>query len=112
MKLMIAKIRDHGWGFLLAIVFLTVEAVCDLLQPAMLSKIVDEGVAKGDTGLITQLALSMLGIALLGRWEQWAATILPAMYRSASARSCGGICTARCSVFRLKISIGCSPRLW
>ena len=66
MKLMIAKIRDHGWGFLLAIVFLTVEAVCDLLQPTMLSKIVDEGVAKGDTGLITQLALSMLGIALLG----------------------------------------------
>lgn len=66
MRLIIAKIRRHKTGFFLAIAFLTAEAACDLMQPMMMSKIVDDGVAAGDRRLVILFGGVMLAIALVG----------------------------------------------
>ena len=36
------------WPFLGALAFLSAESVCDLMQPTLMSKVVDEGVARGE----------------------------------------------------------------
>ena len=66
MKLIFACIRRHTRMFLAAILFLTLEAAADLLQPAMMSRIVDEGVARLDARRILAFGGMMLGIALVG----------------------------------------------
>lgn len=52
--------------FMTALFFLTVEAVSDLLQPTLMSYIVDDGVASGDTHTVLLYGAAMLGVALLG----------------------------------------------
>lgn len=42
------------------------EVVVDLMQPKLMSRIVDEGVLKGDVGLIVRTGLLMLGLVILG----------------------------------------------
>lgn len=65
-KLIISYIRRHLVGFCIAIVFLSIESFCDLMQPMMMSKIIDDAVAYQDTGLILRLGAIMLLIALVG----------------------------------------------
>lgn len=52
--------------FCLAVVCLMVEAGCDLLQPTMMSRIIDVGVAGGKMDYILRMGALMLGIAGLG----------------------------------------------
>ena len=52
--------------FLVAVLFLTVETFADLLQPAFMSYIVDEGVKGQEMGLILRYGLIMLGITAMG----------------------------------------------
>lgn len=66
MKLMIRRVRSHRWMFLTAIFFLSVEAGADLLQPMLMSWIVDQGVKQQDTQKILQFGIWMLGVAFLG----------------------------------------------
>lgn len=66
MKLILRAIRRHLKMFLTAIFFLSIETMADLLQPAFMSYIVDNGVKAQDTGKILQYGLIMLGIAALG----------------------------------------------
>ncbi|QEH67202.1 ABC transporter ATP-binding protein [Cellulosilyticum sp. WCF-2] len=66
MKLIISYIRRHLMGFCLAILFLVIESFCDLMQPMMMSKIVDDAVASGNATLVLKLGMMMLGIALIG----------------------------------------------
>ena len=47
--------------FLVAVFFLSVEAVCELLQPAMLSKIVDVGIRNRDLPYVLRTGGLMLG---------------------------------------------------
>ncbi|MDO5435168.1 MAG: ABC transporter ATP-binding protein [Clostridia bacterium] len=66
MKLILKYLRKH-WGiFLISTLFLTMEAVADLMQPTFMSKIVDNGVRNADTGLILLYGLIMLAIAAAG----------------------------------------------
>ncbi|MHC6179226.1 ABC transporter ATP-binding protein [Clostridium sp. JNZ X4-2] len=61
------KYVDKYWkGFFLAIACLTVEALCDLMQPAIMSKIVDIGVADKNMDYIIKKGLLMLGITAIG----------------------------------------------
>ena len=61
------KYIDKYWkGFSLAIVCLTVEALCDLMQPTIMSDIVDIGVAYRDADYIIRNGLIMLGITAIG----------------------------------------------
>ncbi|HTO23516.1 MAG TPA: ABC transporter ATP-binding protein, partial [Spirochaetia bacterium] len=45
---------------------LSVESICDLLQPTIMARIVDQGVAARDISLVLHFGLLMLGVAGLG----------------------------------------------
>lgn len=66
MKLMVSYIRKHIRMFLIALFFLSVETFADLLQPTLMSFIVDKGVKSQDAGTILRYGIIMLGIAALG----------------------------------------------
>ena len=59
-------LRRYALAFLSAVAFLSVEAVCDLLQPTIMARIIDEGVATRDLGIVLRLGRSMLGVAGIG----------------------------------------------
>lgn len=66
MKLILSYLRQHLGIFLLSTMFLTMEAIADLLQPTFMSYIVDKGINNADVSLILHYGLIMLFIALLG----------------------------------------------
>jgi len=53
-------VRRHGAWFMASILFLTLEAAVDLMQPALLARIVDEGVAAFDLRHVLNLGGIML----------------------------------------------------
>ena len=69
MKLILQYIRRHLGIFLLSTMFLTMEAMADLLQPTFMSYIVDRGVAEADIGKILRYGAIMLAIALVGAFS-------------------------------------------
>ena len=66
MKFIIQCIRKHLGMFMTAISFLTLEAAADLLQPSLMSNIVDEGIKNQNTRLIWLYGGIMLIVALFG----------------------------------------------
>lgn len=66
MKLIVQYIRCHIGSFCVAIFFLTVEAMADLLQPTFMSHIVDDGVKNMDVRRILSYGVIMFMIALVG----------------------------------------------
>lgn len=66
MKLIIRRVRTHLFMFCTAIFFLCIESGSDLLQPTLMSRIVDEGIKNQDSDRILTLGAMMLGVALLG----------------------------------------------
>ena len=66
MKLILKYLGRHRRIFLLSTMFLTLEAVADLMQPTFMSRIVDNGVRNADTGLILLYGAVMLAIAAAG----------------------------------------------
>lgn len=66
MKLILKYIRKHLGIFLLSTFFLTMEAMADLLQPAFMSAIVDQGIKNADVKRILFFGMCMLGIAAGG----------------------------------------------
>lgn len=52
--------------FLTAVSFLMVEAICDLLQPTIMSTIVDVGVAQGNLGYVLWRGAAMLCVTAIG----------------------------------------------
>ena len=66
MKLIAAYIRRHAGMFFTAVFFLTIETAADLLQPAMMSYVVDNGVKRQDVEQILRYGALMLLIAAIG----------------------------------------------
>jgi len=66
MRLIFVYLRRHIGIFLASIVFLTMEAMADLLQPTFMSYIVDRGVKNADINMILGYGAIMLGIAAVG----------------------------------------------
>ncbi len=66
MKFILQRIKKHLGMFLIAISFLTIEAMADLLQPSLMSNIVDEGIKNQNTRLIWTYGGMMLGVAMIG----------------------------------------------
>lgn len=52
--------------FSLAVIFLTLEAICDLLQPTIMAKIVDVGIMNRDLDYVFKMGAVMLGVTFLG----------------------------------------------
>jgi ATP-binding cassette, subfamily B, multidrug efflux pump len=59
-------LKRYALPFLAAVACLSVEAICDLLQPTIMARIIDEGVAGHDIGIVARLGLRMLGVAGIG----------------------------------------------
>lgn len=52
--------------FFLAIICVSLEAACDLLQPTLMSDLIDNGAVKGDMKYVIHMGLKMLGVTGLG----------------------------------------------
>lgn len=66
MKLILEYIGRYKRPFMVAVFFLTIETVADLLQPTFMSYIVDKGVEQNDVGQILRYGAIMLAIAAMG----------------------------------------------
>ncbi|MBS6644817.1 MAG: ABC transporter ATP-binding protein [Clostridiaceae bacterium] len=66
MRLILQYLRRHIGIFLISTMFLTMEAMADLLQPTLMSFIVDKGVGDSDIRMILHYGMIMLLIALVG----------------------------------------------
>ncbi len=58
----------------LAPILMVVEVIGDLAQPAIMARIIDEGVSQGDLTLVLKYGLMMIGIALIGLLGGWGCT--------------------------------------
>lgn len=59
-------VRKYWVPFSLAVLFLTIEAICDLLQPTIMALVIDNGVAQGDLQYVFKMGGLMLAITLVG----------------------------------------------
>ncbi|RUS46209.1 ABC transporter ATP-binding protein [Cohnella sp. AR92] len=59
-------IRRYGVPFSLSFLLVAGEAVCDLLQPTFLARMIDEGVSKQDFGTVLRIGGLMLLVTLIG----------------------------------------------
>ncbi len=59
-------IRRYLWPFIAAVACLSVESVCDLMQPTLMARIVDTGVAARDIAVVLRYGLLMLSVAAIG----------------------------------------------
>lgn len=59
-------LKKYKGMFSLAILFLIFEATADLMQPLLISKIIDDGVKTEDLNMVLIIGLMMFGVALLG----------------------------------------------
>jgi ATP-binding cassette, subfamily B, multidrug efflux pump len=59
-------VRRYIWPFLAALACLSLESVCDLLQPTIMARIVDSGVATRDIAIVLRYGLLMLAVAAVG----------------------------------------------
>ncbi|NOJ73415.1 ABC transporter ATP-binding protein [Paenibacillus alvei] len=66
MKKLFAYVLPYRKAALCAMLLMLVEVMCDLMQPTLMSHIVDYGVANQDMGYIARTGLMMVGIALVG----------------------------------------------
>lgn len=66
MQILKKYVRSYWKLFSAAILFLAFEALCDLMQPTIMSKIIDVGVAGKDIHYVLQMGGLMLGITAAG----------------------------------------------
>lgn len=66
MKFLKKYVKNYWKPFCFAVTFLTLEAACDLMQPTIMSKIVDVGVKRKDMNYVMHMGLIMLMITALG----------------------------------------------
>ncbi|CEO33700.1 ABC transporter ATP-binding protein [Paraclostridium sordellii] len=59
-------IRKYIFLFLLGVILVTLEAICDLFQPAILAKIIDIGVQNKDLNYLLNQSIIMIGITVIG----------------------------------------------
>ena len=58
--------KKYRMLFFTAMAFVFFEAMCDLLQPTIMARIIDDGVRNGDVGVVVDYGLLMLFITVLG----------------------------------------------
>ena len=63
---LIRFLKPYRLWAIVAPLFMILEVSMDLMQPRMVERIVDEGIAKLDLNLVIQTGLVMLGLALIG----------------------------------------------
>lgn len=66
MKLILSYIWRYRWPFSAALLFLVFEALGDLLQPTLMARLIDEGVARKDLATVLRMGAFMLAVTALG----------------------------------------------
>lgn len=66
MTLAFSYLRRHLGPYLVALLFLVIETLCDLAQPSLMALVVDRGVQPRDVGAILSCGSVMVGVALAG----------------------------------------------
>lgn len=66
MRKLLIYLKPYWIYALLAPLFMVIEVICDLYQPTLLAKIVDEGVLKSNFPFILKTGILMIFIALIG----------------------------------------------
>mgnify|MGYP001773263653 CR=1 FL=1 len=66
MKKLLQFLKPYTYAVILAPLLMLIEVVCDLYQPTLLAKIVDQGILKNNFQVIWNTGLIMIGIALIG----------------------------------------------
>jgi ATP-binding cassette, subfamily B, multidrug efflux pump len=66
MKFLSKYVKEYWKSFSIAVLFLTFEAICDLLQPTIMSKIIDIGVVGRDIHYVLRMGGIMLLITAFG----------------------------------------------
>ncbi|HLR33738.1 MAG TPA: ABC transporter ATP-binding protein [Tissierellales bacterium] len=59
-------IKMYWKSYVLALIFITLEAIADLMQPTIMAKIVDRGVAENNLNYVLHMGGVMLGITAIG----------------------------------------------
>lgn len=59
-------IKRYKNKYMIAFIFITIETLCDLMQPTIMSKIIDKGVATKDISLVLNLGGLMLLVTAIG----------------------------------------------
>jgi ATP-binding cassette, subfamily B, multidrug efflux pump len=59
-------IKKYWKPFSVAVLFLTFEAICDLLQPTIMAKIIDVGIVNRDLEYVLKMGVIMLGVTFIG----------------------------------------------
>jgi ATP-binding cassette subfamily B protein len=62
----VGYLKPYWRAAVLAPLLMVLEVTMDLLQPRMIARIVDEGIARSDLPLVVNTGLLMVGFALLG----------------------------------------------
>ena len=83
----------------LAPFLMMLEVAMDLMQPRMVQRIVDEGIAQLDLTVVIQTGLLMIGLAVIGAVGGMGNGIFAEMLRRALARICAKHSSARCRRF-------------
>jgi ATP-binding cassette subfamily B protein len=65
MKYLLPYWRRYRAMFFLGVSFVFVEAVCELLQPRIMSSLIDEGALAGSSGTVGRYALTMFGVLIV-----------------------------------------------
>lgn len=66
LKIFFAYLKNYKKAVILAPLFMILEVIMDLLQPKLLSKIVDEGIIKRNSQIILNTGLVMFLVAIIG----------------------------------------------
>lgn len=66
MRKLLPYLKPYWKAVLLAPLLMIIEVICDLSQPSLLARIIDNGVMKGDLTFILRTGLLMIGIAAIG----------------------------------------------
>jgi ATP-binding cassette subfamily B protein len=66
MRKLLKFLKPYTYAVILAPLLMLVEVICDLYQPNLLAKIVDQGILKNNFQVILNTGLIMLGIAMIG----------------------------------------------
>jgi len=65
-KQLFPYLKPHWKSALLAPLLMLLEVTCDLLQPTLMARIVDRGIAGGNTDVILETGTLMIAVAVLG----------------------------------------------
>ncbi len=63
---LLRHIKPYWWAVLLAPLLMVLEVGMDLIQPILVARVVDEGIAQGDLSLVISTGLLMLALAFIG----------------------------------------------